>query len=153
MTALSRHLLLRSVLVATTGAAAYFALLWQWFVWSPSAPHWWLQFVPNAPWGAWLTVINFCGAILCAIPVAFGVVLSTKYARAVLALIIGLGPALYYHFGILIVFGLPRRALDWVWIVSQFFATGFAVFAIVALIQRFPLTIGSSNRGAASSVR
>jgi hypothetical protein len=65
----------------------------------------------------------------------------------VLALIIGLGPALYFHFGILIVFGLPQRALDWVWIVSQFFATGFAVFAIVALTQRSPLTIGSSDRG------
>jgi hypothetical protein len=146
---LVKSLLLRSVLVATTGAAVYFALLWQWIGWAPflPTPNWWHQLMPNAPWGAWITAVNIGGAILTAIPVAFGVVLSTNYRRAVLALIIGLGSALYYNVGALIVFGVPRRALDWIWFVAQFLATGLAVTAMVALIQRFPLTIGWSNRG------
>jgi hypothetical protein len=142
------------VLVATTGGAVYFALLWQWFTWGPffSPPHWWRQLVPSAPWGAWLTVVNVGAAFLIAIPVAFGVVLGTNRHRAVLALIMGLASALYYNVGAVIAFGAPRNAIDWIWIVAQFFATGFAVMTMVALIQRFPLKIGSSDRATASSV-
>ena len=103
--------------------------------------------MPDAPWSAWIAVLNVGGAFLIAIPVALGVVLSTNYNRNVLALIIGLVSAFYYHVGFLIAFGVPRRAFDWVWVVAQFLATGFAVVAMVALIQRFPLTIGWSDRG------
>jgi hypothetical protein len=141
--------LLRVVLVATTGGVVYFALLWQWFTYGPffSPPDWWRHLMPSAPWGAWLTVVNVGAAFLIAIPVAFGLVLGTKRHRVVLALIMGLASALYYNVGAVIAFGVPRDAIGWAWIVAQFSATGFAVVAMVALIQRFPLTIGWSDRG------
>jgi len=142
---------LRSVVVALIGAVVYSALLWLLYARAPYSviPHWWLHFVPNSPVAlvTWFTLLNVGGAILAAIPVAFGVLLGTTARRAALALIIGVVPALYIVVGGLMEFGLPPTVGGWVVDMAQFFAVSLAVVAIVALLQGFPLTIDSSDRG------
>jgi hypothetical protein len=142
---------LRSILVALIGAAVYFALLWLLYARAPYAviPHWWRHFVPNAPIAlvTWFTLLNVGGAILAAIPVALGVVLGTAARRSRLALIIGVVPALYIVVGGLLEFGFPPSVNGWVVDIAQFSAISFAVVAMVALLQGFPLTIGWSGRG------
>jgi hypothetical protein len=147
---------LRSTLVALIGAAVYFALLWLFYAWAPYTviPHWLRHFLPNARVAlvTWFTLLNVGGAILAAIPVALGIVLGVNARRVALGMIIGVVPALYILLGSVIEFGIPPTVEAWVVDIAQFFAISLAVAAVVALIRGFPLTIGSSDRGAASSV-
>jgi hypothetical protein len=147
---------LRSASIVLIGAAVYFAFLWLFYAMAPYAPipHWWRNFTPNAPvaLATWFSLLNLGGAILAAIPVAFGVVLGTKVRRIALGLTIGVVPALYIVVGAIFEFGVPPSVTGWVVEIAQFFAVSLAVVAMVALVQDFPLTIGSSDRGAKSSL-
>ena len=147
---------LRSVLVALIGVVVYFALLRLLYARAPYAviPFWWRHFAPNGRVAlvTWFTLLNVGGAVLAAIPVALGVVLGITARRTALALIIGVVPALYIVVGGLMEFGLPPRFDGWVVDITQFFAVELAVVAVVALLRGFPLTIGSSDHGAASSL-
>ena len=141
---------LRSVLVALAGAAVYTALLWLLYAKAPYAaiPHWWRHFTPNGPVAlvTWFSLLNVGGAILAAIPVAFGLVLGLKVHRFALGLAIGVLPAVYIFAGGIIEFGVPASVEAWVVEITQFFAVGLAVVAMVALIRGFPLTIRWSDR-------
>ncbi len=95
----------------------------------------------------WFTLLNAGGAILAAIPVAFGVVLGTKTRQVALGLIIGLMPALYLAVSGCIEYGVPSNLEALVVDISQFVAVSLAVVGVLALIRGFPLTIGSSDRG------
>jgi ethanolamine transporter EutH len=112
-------------------------------------PHWWRHFSPNAAAAVmtWFTLLNAGGAILAAIPVAFGVVLGTKTRQVALGLIIGLMPALYLAVSGCIEYGVPSNLEALVVDISQFVAVSLAVVGVLALIRGFPLTIGSSDRG------
>jgi hypothetical protein len=142
---------LRDALVALIGAVVYSALLWLLYARAPYAviPHWWRHFVSNAPVAlvTWFTLLNVGGAILAAIPVAFGVVLGTTARRVALGLIIGVVPALYIVVGGLMEFGVPPSGVGWVVDIAQFFAVSLCVMAVVVLIQVCPLTSGWSDRG------
>jgi hypothetical protein len=142
--------LLRRVSVVLIGAALYFALLWLLYARAPYAdiPHWWRRFMPNAPVAlvTWVSLLNLGGAILAAIPVALGVLLGTKVHRVALGLAIGVVPALYIVGGAIIQFGVPPSVAGWIADIAQFFAVSLAVVAIIALVEGFPLTIGSSSR-------
>lgn len=146
---------LRSASVALAGAVVYCALLWLLYAKAPYAaiPHWWRHFAPNGPIAlvSWFSLLNVGGAILAAIPVAFGLVLGLKVHRFALGLAIGVVPAVYIVAGGLIEFGVPARVEAWVVEITQFFAVGLAVVAMVALIQGFPLIIGPSDRRAGTS--
>jgi hypothetical protein len=147
---------LRTASVALVGALVYFALLGLLYSMAPYAviPHWWRHFLPNAPAAVatWFTLLNVGGAILAAIPVALGIMLVTKARGVALGLVIGVVPALSIAFHAFIEFGVPPTIDAWIVDIAQFFAVSLAVVAVVALIRGFPLTIGSSDRGAASSV-
>lgn len=95
---------------------------------------------------SWFSLLNVGGAILAAIPVAFGLVLGLKVHRFALGLAIGVLPAVYIVAAGIIEFGVPASVEAWVVEITQFFAVGLAVVAMVALIRGFPLTIGSSDR-------
>ena len=142
---------LRSASVALAGAVVYCALLWLLYAKAPYAaiPHWWRHFAANGPVAlvTWFSLLNVGGAILAAIPVAFGLVLGLKVHRFALSLAIGVVPAVYIVAAGLIEFGVPASVEAWVVEITQFFAVGLAVVAMVALIQGFPLIIGSSDRG------
>jgi hypothetical protein len=142
---------LRTVLVALIGVAVYFGLLWLLYGSAPYAtiPLWWRHFMPNAHVSLviWFILLNVGGAILAAIPVALGVVLATTVRRTALALMIGAAPAFFIVVGGLMESGLPPSVDGWIVDMAQFFTVSFAVVAMVALLQGFPLTIGSSDRG------
>lgn len=147
---------LRTASVALVGALVYFALLGILYSIAPYAviPHWWRHFLPNAPVAVatWFTFLNVGGAVLAAIPVALGVILGTNKARrAALGLVIGVVPALYIAFRAFIDFGVPPTINAWAVDIVQFIAVSLAVVAMVALIRGFPLTIGSSEHGPATS--
>jgi hypothetical protein len=146
---------LRGASVALAGAAVYCALLWLLYAKAPYAaiPHWWRHFAPNGPVALviWFSLLNVGGAILAAVPVAFGLVLGLKVHRFAFGLAIGVVPAAYIVAGGLIEFGVPARVEAWVVEITQFFAVGLAVVAMVALIQGFPLIIASSDRKAGTS--
>jgi hypothetical protein len=146
---------LRSTLVVLLGAAVYFALLWFFYAWAPYTviPQWLRHILPNARVAlvTWFTLLNVGGAILAAIPVALGIVLGVSARRAVFGIIVGVVPALYILVGGVIEYGVPRNLEAWVVDIAQFFVVSLAVVAAVALFRGFPLTIGSSDRGAASS--
>jgi hypothetical protein len=141
---------LRTVSIALAGAVVYFALLWLFYAIAPYSviPHWWRHFSPNAAVAVvtWFTLLNVGGAILAAIPVALGVVLTSGSRGVVLGLVIGVMPALYMAVRVCIEFGVPPTVEAWVADIAQFFAVSLAVVAVVALIRGFPLTIGSSDR-------
>ena len=148
---------LRTVSIAIAGALFYFALLWLFYTIAPYTviPHWWRHFSPNSTVAVvtWFTLLNVGGAILAAIPVALGVVLASGTSGVALGLVIGVMPALYMAVRACIEFGVPPTMEAWIVDIAQFFAVSLAVVAVVALIRGFPLTIGSSDRGAASPLR
>jgi len=141
---------LRGTLVALVGAAVYCALLWLLYARAPysTIPHWWRNFASNAAVAlvSWFSSLNVGGAILAAVPVAFGLVLGTKVRRLALGLTIGLVTAVYIVVGGLVEFGVPSSLEGWVVDTAQFFAVSLAVVAIVALVQGYRLKIGSSDR-------
>jgi hypothetical protein len=147
---------LRSATVVIIGAAIYFALLWVFYSITPYAPipQWWRNFMPNGAvaLGTWFSFLNVAGAILAAIPVAYGIVIAARVRRIALAVAIGLVPALYIVVGSIMEFGAPPSVTGWVVDIAQFLAVSLSVVAMVALVRGFPLTIGSSDRGVASSV-
>jgi hypothetical protein len=142
---------LRTVSVAALGLAVYCALLWLLYARAPYAaiPNWWRSFMPNSPVAlvTWFSLLNVGGAILAAIPVAFGLVRGTEVRRLALALGIGVVTAVYIVVGGLVQFGVPPGVEGWIVDIAQFFAVSLAVLVMVVLIQGYPLTIGSSDRG------
>jgi hypothetical protein len=142
---------LRSASVALVGLAVYCTLLWLLYARAPYAaiPHWWRSFMPSRPVAlvTWFSLLNVSGAILAAIPVAFVLVRGTGVRRLALASGIGVVAAVYIVVGGLVEFGVPPGVEGWIVDIAQFFAVSLAVVAMVVLIQGYPLTIGSSDRG------
>jgi hypothetical protein len=105
--------------------------------------------MPNPPVAlvTWFSLLNVGGAVLAAIPVAFGLVRCTEVRRLGLALGIGVVTAVYLVAGDLVEFGVPPSVEGWIVGIAQFFAVSLAVVVMVVLIQGYPLTIGSSDRG------
>ena len=134
----------RLTLVALVGVAVYYTLLGFLYARAPysTMPHWWRAHVSPGPVAvvSWVTLLNLAGALLAAIPVAFGVVLGATSRRVPLGLIIGVVPALYIVGGGLIEFGVPHGLGAWVTDMAQFAAVSIAVAAAVASIQSCPLT-------------
>ena len=142
---------LRSASVALVGLAVYCTLLWLLYARAPyvAIPHWWRRFMPNPPVAlvTWFSLLNVSGAIPAAIPVAFGLVRGTEVRRLALASGIGVVAAVYIVVGGLVEFGVPPSVEGWIVDIAQFFAVSLAVVVMVVVIQGYPLTIGSSDRG------
>ena len=102
---------------------------------------------PTVALVTWFSLLNVGGAILAAIPVAFWLIRDTEVHRLALASGIGVVAAVYIVIGGLVEFGVPPSVEGWIVDIAQFFAVSFAVVVMVVLIQGYPLTIGSSDRG------
>lgn len=139
----------RNLLIVVIGTVVYSALLGLSYAAAPYAdiPTWWRQSMPNerAVVLCWFTLLNLGGAVLAAVPVAFGVVFGAKTARTALALVVGVMPATYIVVGGLLEFGAPPSVDGWIVDVAQFFAVTLAVAAWVAPFRDFPLTIGRAS--------
>jgi hypothetical protein len=135
---------MRFSLVAVLGVAVYYTLLGCLYARVPYAaiPHWWREHLFGGPAAvvSWFTVLNIVGALLAAIPVAIGLILSANTRRILLGLVIGVVAGLYIVVGGLLEFGVPASAGGWAIDMAQLIAVSLSVAAAVALIQSCPLT-------------
>jgi hypothetical protein len=145
----------RPMLTMLIGAAAYYGLLQLTYGLLESSylpPSWLLASVPSRSVATvtWFIFLNAAGAILAALPVAFGAVLLVKGDRSRLCLLLGFAASACVLAGNLREYGLPLLAATWTVEVLQFLSIGVAVTVLVALYPRRPLTTGSTARAAGS---
>jgi hypothetical protein len=136
----------RFVLVALTGAGAYWALLEASYRFLEESyvpvPQWWFEHLHPRPMAtaSWFVLINAVGAALAGIPVAIGVILFVKNNRPTLGLLICIPASLYIMGSGFITYGLPNYAAAWVVDTLQLLSIDVAVMLAVALFSRLPLT-------------
>ena len=146
------------LLLVVVGVTAYWVLLGVSYGFLESSyfppPLWWRDHLHPRPVASasWFVLINASGAVLAAMPVAIFVLLFGKAQKLAVGLIIGTLTGLYIMGGSLIEYGLPKYVAAWIVDGFQLLSISVAVLLVVVLFASLPLTIGSSNRGAASSV-